>query len=135
MPTSKNYLTCAYATINFGLKKGENETYHSCVLISKSSFINKKLEYYLQNDFILYPTVVNSTIKNVEVEIVDKDNNKLTRDINNKIIVELSSNSEENTEEIIEGNDTPSNTSSSSSKGEYIRIYCLILIYLLISLL
>lgn len=80
--SSEEYETCAYASYKFKLKNGADKTLNTCLLISKAAFTIKtiNLDPALFMEFLLYSKVDGEFIENFEIEITDKNNNKLLYD-------------------------------------------------------
>lgn len=82
IPGSEKYESCAYASYKFTLKSGTTKTLNTCILITKAAFTIKTidLDKALFMEFLLYSKVDGEFFDNFEIEITDKDNNKLVYD-------------------------------------------------------
>ena len=80
LPSTKDIATCAYASFNFKLINGTIKPFSTCLYISKSSFNTKNLDQHLESSFEAYDYIDGVTIESYEIEITDKNNNKLKYD-------------------------------------------------------
>ena len=80
LPKSEKYLTCAHVSIKFKLNNGTIIPSQTCAITTKRSFKKNKVDGYLnKNNFSSKEvTIDNVTIDSYEMEIIDKDDNKLS---------------------------------------------------------
>lgn len=84
LPSSANIATCAYASFRFKLINGTIKPFSTCLYISKSSFNTKNLDQHLESSFESYNFIDGMSIESYEIEITDKNNNKLKYDSTTK---------------------------------------------------
>lgn len=140
--SSEEYETCAYASYKFKLKNGTNKTLNTCLLLSKTAFIIKSivLDQALMMDFLLYSKVDGEFFENFEIEIIDKDNNKLLYDHLKKNFKEVDNddNINKNEDNFSDNNDDKedknTNTETDFSKSLFTQVTKIIMIIILLYL-
>mgnify|MGYP006873157095 CR=1 FL=1 len=119
LPSTKDSVTCAYASFDFELEDETTKHYTSCLYIAKYSFNNKALDQFLIDTFSEYKTINETAIKSFKIEISDKSGKSIIYDSET-----LSFNPESSTA-----------SSSNKSKGELIGMSKFLSLILIISLL
>ena len=79
-PSSENISTCAYASYTFKLTNGNTYPINTCLYISKSSFNTKELDKHLKEYFQGYSNINGVTIQSYNIEISNKNGEKLSYD-------------------------------------------------------
>ena len=80
LPSSSKKDTCAFGSFKFKLKNGQTETLNTCLFISKNAFDTKTLDQHLENSFEQYTSINGVQIQSYQIDITDKNNNKLKYD-------------------------------------------------------
>ena len=90
LPSSQNIATCAFGSFTFRLSNSKTQTLNTCLYISKNAFDTKTLDQHLESSFEQYTSINGTSIKSFQIDITDKNNNKLKYDSTTKSLTKSS---------------------------------------------
>lgn len=90
LPSTQNIATCAFGSFIFRLSNGKTQTLNTCLYISKNAFDTKTLDQHLESSFEQYTSINGTSIESFQIDITDKNNNKLKYDSTTKSLTKSS---------------------------------------------